>query len=140
MYHGSDTMWNKYCTSKGKLSNGKRTDGKELKPGTAVFTYNAKKDNRGHVGLYVGDGKVIEASGTQAGVCTSKITDKKWVEWGELKGVDFDGKATPTPTPSEDKSSGIVGTALVTGTRVALRQYPSTSATVLVRVNTGERV
>lgn len=140
MYHGSDTMWNKYCTSKGKLSNGKRTDGKELKPGTAVFTYNAKKDNRGHVGLYVGDGKVIEASGTQAGVCTSKITDKKWVEWGELKGVDLDGKATPTPIPSEDKPSGAVGTAVVTGTRVALRQYPSTSATVLVRVNTGERV
>jgi cell wall-associated NlpC family hydrolase len=27
MYHGSNTMWSKYCTSKGKLSKGKRTDG-----------------------------------------------------------------------------------------------------------------
>ena len=94
MYHGSNTMWNKYCTSKGKLSGGKRTDGKELKPGTAVFTYNAKKNNRGHVGLYVGDGWVIEAQGTQAGVCRSKVTNSKWVEWGELLRVDYTGKGT----------------------------------------------
>ena len=31
MYHGSNTMWNKYTVSKGRLSKGKRTDGKELK-------------------------------------------------------------------------------------------------------------
>ena len=37
MYHGSNTMWNKYMTNKGKLSGGKRTDGATLKPGTAVF-------------------------------------------------------------------------------------------------------
>ena len=143
MYHGSDTMWNKYCVSKGELSGGKRTDGQKLKPGTAVFTYNAKKDNRGHVGLYIGKDKVIEASGTQAGVCMSKISDKKWVEWGELTGVDYDNKTTPaseTTEPSNDQTSGVVGSAVVTGTRVALRQLPSTSATVLIRVNTGERV
>ena len=54
MYHGSNTMWDKYCTAKGELSNGKRTDGQELKPGTAVFTFNTKKNRRGHVGLYIG--------------------------------------------------------------------------------------
>ena len=89
MYHGSNTMWNKYCTAQGELRNGKRTDGKELKPGTDVFTYNASKNNRGHVGLYIGNGWVIEAQGTQAGVCRSKITNSKWVEWGELKRVDY---------------------------------------------------
>lgn len=89
MYHGSNTMWNKYCTAKGELRNGKRTDGQELKPGTAVFTYNEKKNNRGHVGLYIGNGWVIEAEGTKAGVRRSKITNSKWVEWGELKRVDY---------------------------------------------------
>lgn len=94
MYHGSNTMWNKYCTAKGELKNGKRTDGKELKPGTAIFTHNTSTDVRGHVGLYIGDGWVIEASGTINGVIKTKITISKWVEWGELKGVDY-GTADP---------------------------------------------
>lgn len=89
MYHGSDTMWKSYCTAKGELRGGKRTDGKELKPATAVFTYNAKTKKRGHVGLYIGNGWVIEAQGTKAGVVRSKITNSKWVEWGELNGVDY---------------------------------------------------
>ena len=40
----------------GELKTGKRTDGKELKPGTAVFCYNETKKNRSHVGLYIGNG------------------------------------------------------------------------------------
>ena len=87
MYHGSNTMWDKYCTAKGELVKGKRDDGKELKPGTAIFTHATAK--RGHVGLYIGDGWVIEASGTINGVIKSKITISKWKEWGELKGVDY---------------------------------------------------
>ena len=90
MYHGSNTMWDKWCTAKGKLKNGRRNDGKTLLPGTAVFTYNETKHNRGHVGLYIGDGWVIEAQGTKAGVVKSKVTLDKWVEWGELKGVDYE--------------------------------------------------
>lgn len=100
IFHGSNTIWNSYCTSKGKLKNGKRTDGKTLRPGTAVFTYNEKKQNRGHIGLYIGNGEVIEASGTINGVIISKITASKWVEWGELKGVAFDEDETPVPTPA----------------------------------------
>lgn len=87
MYHGSNTMYKSYCTAKGAFKNGKRTDGKELKPGTALFT--GTENEHGHVGLYIGNGKVIEAKGTQAGVIESKATDKKWTYWGELKGVDY---------------------------------------------------
>ena len=103
MYHGSNTMWDKYCTEKGELKDGARTDGQGLKPGTAVFTYNKNTKKRGHVGLYIGDGWVIEAEGTQAGVIKSKITKAKWVEWGELKGVDFSGTASePAPKPAPE--------------------------------------
>lgn len=109
MYHGSDTMWNKYCTAKGNLKSGKRTDGAELKPGTAVFTYNAKKNNRGHVGLYIGNGWVIEAQGTKAGVVRSKVTNSKWVEWGELKGVDY-GNAQPAPQPVTPSADSVTPT------------------------------
>lgn len=127
MYHGSNTMWNKYCSSQGELKNGRRTDGQELKPGTAVFTYNKQKKKRGHVGLYIGDGTVIEAEGTIKGVITSKITAAKWVEWGELKGVDYG--YTPQPVPA--------GKAVVTGKNVALRQGPDTSTPVIIRIPTG---
>ncbi len=94
--HGSNTIFVSYCTNKGKLQLGKRTDGKELKPGTAVFVYDAKKKNPyKHIGLYIGGGKVIEASGTDAGVCVSNVRDTKWTHWGELKNVTYGEDTTP---------------------------------------------
>lgn len=135
MYHGSNTMWNKYCINKGKLVNGKRSDGEELKPGTAVFVLKNGSD-RSHVGLYIGDGKVIEASGTQTGVIITQITNKKWAEWGELKGVEYRMNTTTQAPTHEDSSNS----AIVNDTKVALRSAPSTSAPVLTRVDKGERV
>ena len=132
MYHGSNTMWDRYCTAKGELNKGRRTDGQELKPGTAVFTYNSKTGKRGHVGLYVGSGKVIEAEGTKAGVVTSSVSGK-WDEWGELRGVDYSG-STPEPTPVP------AGKAVVTGKNVALREGPSTNTRVMIRIATGTEV
>ena len=87
MYHGSDTMYRKYCVNKGELSKGKRTDQGVLKPGTAVFVWNGS--NYSHVGLYVGDGIVIEAMGTLKGVTTTKVSAGKWTHWGELQGIDY---------------------------------------------------
>lgn len=89
IYHGSNTIWNKHCAVKGKLINGRRDDGRELRLGTAVFMYNKTKNNRGHIGLYIGGGKVIEAKGTKSGVVISGVT--AWHEWGELKDVLYDG-------------------------------------------------
>lgn len=137
MYHGSNTMWNKYCVAQGKLVKGKRSDGQELKPGTAVFVLKNGND-RSHVGLYVGEGKVIEASGTKVGVIITEITHSKWAEWGELKGVEYGGMA-PTPTPAPTPAP-VTGSAVVNATRVALRSAPSTSANILTRVDKGERV
>lgn len=93
IYHGSNTIWTKYCSSKGELTSKGRTDGKELKPGTAVFTGNSSK--KPHIGLYVGNNTVIEASGTNAGVITTTISGGKWKYWGELKDVDY-GTSTDT--------------------------------------------
>ena len=132
MYHGSNTMWDKYCTSKGSLKNGKRSDGHELKPGTAVFVYNEETKKRSHVGLFIGNGTVIEAAGTKPGVITSKVTNSKWEEWGELKGVAYGVAPEPEPIPE--------GYAVVTGKKVALRKAPTTQASIIMRINTGETV
>ena len=97
IYHGSNTIWNNYCTVKGELTKKGRTDGKTLKPGTAVFTGNIS--NKGHIGLYVGNNTVIEASGTNAGVITTTISGGKWTYWGELKGVKYDEEDGVTTVP-----------------------------------------
>ena len=130
MYHGSDTMFRKYTTASGTLKTGKRTDGKELLPGTALFVWKEADGKYGHVGLYIGDGWVIEAASTQSGVIKTKASNKKWTHWGELKGVDYNGGDQPVPS----------GYAVVTGVRVALRSAPTTSAGVILRVDTGKQV
>ena len=104
MYHGSDTMYRKYCVNKGELKKGKRTDNGALKPGTAVFVWNGKKYS--HVGLFAGDGTVIEAMSTINGVTTTKVTAGKWTHWGELQGVDYAGSGTAQPVLSGPVSSG----------------------------------
>lgn len=86
-YHGSNTMFRRYSSASGSLSAGKRTDGEPLKLGTAVYKFNASEGYH-HVGLYIGEGAVIEAKGTAYGVVTSKI-GSGWMHWGELKGVDY---------------------------------------------------
>lgn len=126
--HGSNLIYDGHCKAKGRLSGGRRTDGQELKPGTAVFT--GTDGDHGHIGLYIGGGEVIEAAGTQQGVIKSKVTASKWTYWGELKTVDYTKEDEPVAE----------GYAKVTGKRVALRQEPSTRATVILRVNTGETV
>ena len=87
IYHGSNTIWKKYCSAQGQLTNGARADGQPIKPGTAVFLYRKSDINRHHIGLYVGNNTVIEAKGTINGVVTSRLDH--WDEWGELKDVDY---------------------------------------------------
>lgn len=117
MYHGSDTMYRKYCDNKGELSKGKRTDKKTLKPGTAVFVWNGTKYS--HVGLYVGEGVVIEAMSTINGVTTTKVTNGKWSHWGELKGVDY-SENIPDNTSSESQSVKTIYATIRKGSKGSL--------------------
>lgn len=83
IYHGSNTIWNKYLTD----VRGEVSADVALRPGTAVFL-RREDGNRHHIGLYIGDGKCIEAKSTTAGVVMSDIGH--WDEYGELKDVDYD--------------------------------------------------
>ena len=96
--HGSNTIWKSYCSAKGSLSAGKRSDGKTLQPGTAVFT--DKNGDKTHIGLFIGGGKVIEASGVDAGVCMSNVSASKWKCWGELKNVSYEHEDSGFPDQS----------------------------------------
>ena len=115
MYHGSDTMYRKYCTDKGELKKGKRTDGRTLKVGSAVFVWNGS--NYSHIGLYVGDGIVIEAMGTLNGVTTTKVSAGKWTHWGELQGVDYSGNPEVKQQTSELSYAGKMWPTLRKGSK-----------------------
>jgi len=96
--HGSNSIYDRYCSSHGSLKKGKTSGGQELEQGTAVFTGTSA--DRKHIGLYVGNGKVIEAKNTQSGVIESSVYDERWTWWGKLKDVEYEEeKPAPEPEP-----------------------------------------
>lgn len=44
---------------------------------------------QGHVGIYVGDGKVIDARTENAGIGYDSIDYEGWTNWFEIQGVDY---------------------------------------------------
>ena len=84
IYHGSNTIFEKHTNKTGALFGEV-----EILPGTAVF--QTSKGRRTHIGLYVGDGEVIEARGTRSGVIESDLSE--WDEWGTLSAVDYSDEA-----------------------------------------------
>ena len=52
-------------------------------PGILVFF-------EGHVGVYIGEGKVIEARGHSFGVVETNLKDRPWKKWGKLKWIVYE--------------------------------------------------
>ena len=104
MSHISSNIYKSYCTTKGQLT----ADLKHTIPaGCAVFT-GQTAGNHPHVGLYIGGGEVIEAAGAKSGVIKSKITDKKWTFYGQLKDVNYADCGIGDPAYYERPSTGTV--------------------------------
>ena len=51
-------------------------------PGILVFL-------EGHVGVYIGDGYVIEAKGHKYGVVKTKLKERPWLYWGKCEWIDY---------------------------------------------------
>lgn len=105
IYHGSNTIWNRYTTNKGKVA-----PSVSLRPGTAMFLKRESDGNRHHIGLYVGNDTVIEAKGTMYGVVTSRVDH--WDEWGELAGVSYGNEAEEVKTNMDTVRKGSSGEAV----------------------------
>lgn len=52
-------------------------------PGILVFM-------KGHAGIYIGNGKVIEARGHAYGVVQTDLNKRGWKEWGNLKWITYE--------------------------------------------------
>lgn len=58
----------------------------------------------GHVGVYIGDGYVIEARGHAYGVVKTKLSERGWVNWGLCPFIEYDTK-TVTKTDKKTESA-----------------------------------
>ena len=73
---GADTMY-RNASVKGPIGTIPET------PGLAVW-------KSGHIGVYIGNGEVIEAMGTNYGVVKTQLTDRNWTAWLEIPYIQYD--------------------------------------------------
>lgn len=86
----NESMMYDACTKKGGISTLPEA------PGVLVF-------KSGHVGVYIGGGKVIEARGRSYGVVETKLADRGWTDWGYHPDIVYE-----EPKKEEPKPTGIV--------------------------------
>ena len=72
---GADGMYNA-ATVKGSMDTMPDT------PGLAVW-------KSGHIGVYIGNGEVIEAMGTKYGVVKTKLEGRGWSAWLEVPYISY---------------------------------------------------
>lgn len=82
------------CTERGTLSSLPEI------PGVCVFMTSME-----HVGVYIGNGKVIEARGHAWGVVETNLKDRGWGLWGKPQYIDY--SVTPEPEPVFTPKRGI---------------------------------
>ena len=63
-------------------------------PGLAVW-------HEGHIGIYIGNGQVIEAKGTRHGVVQTQLTDGSWTHWLKIPYINY---VEPVVEPTEPSS------------------------------------
>ena len=78
-------------------------------PGVCVFMRNMS-----HVGVYIGDGYVVEASGHAMGVVETKLAERGWGLWGTPRWINYESAATPAQ-PAQTASQATASALTVTG-------------------------
>ena len=51
---------------------------------------------KGHIGVYIGGGEVIEARGHAYGVVKTKLNNRGWTKWCKCPYIEYDTKEVPT--------------------------------------------
>ena len=126
--HHATYLYTDYCKVKGRY-----TGAEVLKPGTLMFKKGSREKIH-HVGVYIGDGVVVEAKGAQYGVVQSSVSDG-WDYWGELKAVDY------TNSTVKEESHMVTATVVnVISGALNMRNGPGKGNSVLCKIPRGETV
>lgn len=78
-------------------------------PGVCVFMRDMS-----HVGVYIGNGYVVEATGHARGVVKSKLAGRGWGLWGKPRWISYEAAATPAQ-PAQTTTQSTASTLTVTG-------------------------
>lgn len=90
-----------------------------LQAGDLVFEYSNGKS--GHVGVYIGDGKVIEARGRDYGVVETDLNARNWKKYGRPDFMYTDGNAPAAPSkPTYTKKSFMLDHVVKKGSKEAV--------------------
>ena len=88
---GADGMYNN-ATEKGSIDTIPEI------PGLAVW-------KQGHIGIYIGDGKVIEAMGTRYGVVETELDNGSWTHWLKVPYVTYVEETEEETQPTTESSA-----------------------------------
>lgn len=150
IYHGSNTIWRKYCddSHKGKIGN------IQIVPGMAVFKRKLsgaqpsqyKGDGWGdmyHIGLVIdNNGTVIEAKSTYYGVVTSKVSEwhyaakLKDVQYGNVQTVEIKQQTQQMKQPQVKLPTGIINAS----PSLRIRQNPQITAAQIGKIPNGKTI
>ena len=83
------------CTKRGAITSLPET------PGVCVFMANM-----GHVGVYIGNGEVVEAMNHANGVVKTKLKGRGWAYWGMPEWISYDDAAEDGPSGKPDHTTG----------------------------------
>lgn len=92
-----------WCTGKVRSANQYQALAKEVHPikdidkapiGAAVW-------RKGHIGIYIGNGEIIEARGSKYGVVKTKVSERNFTHWFLIYDVTY---IKETPKPKESRS------------------------------------
>lgn len=112
---GSDSMYKNYTTNQS-------TDFKNILPGEVVWI-------TGHIGVYIGDGLVIEATSRSTGGFTDNVLisalgnhgavkgypTRSWTHHGRLRWIDYTSVPKPDPKPEPEKPEDYIIYTVVKG-------------------------
>ena len=91
-----------WCTGILRGSANYRETAREVKP---IGTLNESMTGwalwkPGHIGVYIGNGKCIEAKGINYGTVETRAQDTPWVSVLKLKDIDYSAQVCESPVPS----------------------------------------
>lgn len=92
----------------------------------------------GHVGIYIGDGYVIEARGHQYGVVKTILSARPWKNWGKCPWIDYSDSAAEEK-PAESKTVSVKKMRLKKGTW-NVRKLPSADSSVIASATGGKDI
>lgn len=136
-----------YWTKDGKFKYDGATDitadrmlsvAKEKGPiGTMPEIPGALVHRLGHVGIYIGNGLVIEAKGTKYGVVQTELKKGNWANWSKCPFIEYlkEKSSKEAAKPEADPYRGVV-----TASTLNVRSGAGTSNSIIGTLKKGEKV